>query len=196
MEYSIQVKNKFSLALDEDEDPLEVLKIREQEREQKKKEKLSEKAKQPEQKSAATKPPKARVIKDAQQPTELQKNQGESWKIFTQRVIMADLVDLVPHSRSPIPLFLDFPAFARDFATFLMSKNPVLSGFQISHSSSGSLEIDFLFVVCIFTRTRFHAVATLRISFSMVLARTKGLWSTFAQVLWPWENLRLDFWEI
>ena len=69
--YSITVHNKFSLALDEDEDPLEVLKVREQEKEAKKKEKLSEKenkSKQPEaQKSAATKAPKTRVIKDAQQ---------------------------------------------------------------------------------------------------------------------------------
>ncbi|XP_051157147.1 plasminogen activator inhibitor 1 RNA-binding protein-like isoform X2 [Leptopilina boulardi] len=71
--YSITVHNKYSLALDEDEDPLEVLKIREAEKEAKKKEKLSEKenkSKQPEtQKSAGTKTQKSRVIKDAQQHT-------------------------------------------------------------------------------------------------------------------------------
>ena len=75
--YSITVTNKFSLALDEDEDPLEVLKVREQEKEAKKREKLSEKenkSKQPEaQKAAGVKPPKSRVIKDpVQQPPKVQ----------------------------------------------------------------------------------------------------------------------------
>lgn len=83
--YSITVTNKFSLALDEDEDPLELLKVREQEKEAKKKEKLSEKenkSKKPEvQKSASIKPPKNRVIKDVQQqppkPQEPKKDQVE-----------------------------------------------------------------------------------------------------------------------
>lgn len=84
--YSIAVANKFLLALDEDEDPLEVLKAKEQEKEAKRKEKLSEKenkSKQPEQppKPVANKTPKARVIKDAQQqqPSKIQdpkKDQG------------------------------------------------------------------------------------------------------------------------
>ncbi|XP_043279764.1 plasminogen activator inhibitor 1 RNA-binding protein-like isoform X2 [Venturia canescens] len=83
--YSITVTNKFLLALDEDEDPLEVLKVREQEKEAKKKEKLSEKenkSKQPEgQKSTGVKAQKSRVIKDVQQQPakvqEVKKEQGE-----------------------------------------------------------------------------------------------------------------------
>ncbi|XP_057319855.1 plasminogen activator inhibitor 1 RNA-binding protein-like isoform X2 [Microplitis mediator] len=87
MEYSITVTNKFSLALDEDEDPLELLKVREQEKEAKKKEKLSEKenkSKQPEApaKTPGVKPQKSRVIKEAQQQQvkpaqELKKDQVE-----------------------------------------------------------------------------------------------------------------------
>lgn len=70
--YSIAVANKFLLSLDEDEDPLEVLKAKEQEKEAKRKEKLSEKenkTKQPEVNAktpAVVKPPKTRVIKDPQ----------------------------------------------------------------------------------------------------------------------------------
>ncbi|XP_044590464.1 plasminogen activator inhibitor 1 RNA-binding protein-like isoform X2 [Cotesia glomerata] len=85
--YSITVTNKFLLALDEDEDPLELLKVREQEKEAKKKEKLSEKenkSKQPEApaKTPGVKPQKSRVIKDAQQQQvkpnqELKKDQVE-----------------------------------------------------------------------------------------------------------------------
>lgn len=73
--YSITVANKFSLAIDEDEDPLELLKIREQEREAKKKEKLSEKenkSKQPESVKTAgsiKQQQKPRVIKENQQAT-------------------------------------------------------------------------------------------------------------------------------
>lgn len=122
--YSITVHNKYSLALDEDEDPLEVLKIREAEKEAKKKEKLSEKenkSKQPEtQKSAGTKTQKIRVIKDVQQQApkiqETKKDQG--WWNFSfldeklMRFIMADQVDLVLHSRFLIaifPLYLYIP---------------------------------------------------------------------------------------
>ncbi|XP_034935884.1 plasminogen activator inhibitor 1 RNA-binding protein-like isoform X1 [Chelonus insularis] len=69
--YSITVTNKFLLALDEDVDPLELLKVREQEKEAKKKEKLSEKenkSKQTDvQKSTGVKTQKSRVIKDVQQ---------------------------------------------------------------------------------------------------------------------------------
>ncbi|XP_012278169.1 plasminogen activator inhibitor 1 RNA-binding protein isoform X2 [Orussus abietinus] len=83
MEYSITVTNKFLLALDEDEDPLEVLKVREQEKEARKKEKLSEKenkSKLPEaQKQAADKKAqKNRVIKDTQQqPSKIQEAKKE-----------------------------------------------------------------------------------------------------------------------
>ncbi|KMQ86965.1 plasminogen activator inhibitor 1 rna-binding protein [Lasius niger] len=77
-EYTVTVTNKFLLALDESEDPLEVLKVREQEKEAKKKERISEKEnkskqqqqqqQQDGQKSANNKTQKTRVIKDAQQP--------------------------------------------------------------------------------------------------------------------------------
>ncbi|XP_029167558.1 plasminogen activator inhibitor 1 RNA-binding protein-like [Nylanderia fulva] len=79
-EYTVTVTNKFLLELDESEDPLEVLKVREQEKEAKKKERISEKEnkskqqqqqqQQPQdgQKAANNKTPKSRVIKDAQQP--------------------------------------------------------------------------------------------------------------------------------
>lgn len=77
-EYAVTVTNKFMLALDESEDPLEVLKVREQEKEAKKKERISEKEnkskqqqqqqQQDGQKVASNKTPKNRVIKDAQQP--------------------------------------------------------------------------------------------------------------------------------
>lgn len=75
-EYTVTVTNKFLLALDETEDPLEVLKVKELEKEAKKKERISEKEnkskqqqQQPDgQKSANNKAPKSRVIKDAQQP--------------------------------------------------------------------------------------------------------------------------------
>ncbi|XP_071573633.1 uncharacterized protein [Temnothorax nylanderi] len=96
-EYTVTVTNKFLLALDEGEDPLEVLKVREQEKEAKKKERISEKEnktkqqqhqqqqqqqqpqqQQPQQqqqqqqqdgqKTANNKTQKSRVIKDAQQP--------------------------------------------------------------------------------------------------------------------------------
>lgn len=85
MEYSITVTNKFSLALDEDEDPLEVLKVREQEKEAKKREKQSEKenkVKNPDaQKTAVPKTQKSRVIKEVAQTqapktTENKKDQG------------------------------------------------------------------------------------------------------------------------
>lgn len=88
-EYTVTVTNKFLLALDESEDPLEVLKVREQEKEAKKKERISEKEnkskqqqqqQQDGQKPANNKTPKARVIKDAQQlPSKVQdakKDQG------------------------------------------------------------------------------------------------------------------------
>lgn len=88
-EYTVTVTNKFLLALDESEDPLEVLKVREQEKEAKKKERISEKEnkskqqqqqQQDGQKSANNKTPKNRVIKDAQQPTskvqDTKKDQG------------------------------------------------------------------------------------------------------------------------
>jgi plasminogen activator inhibitor 1 RNA-binding protein len=78
-EYTVTVTNKFLLALDESEDPLEVLKVREQEKEAKKKEKISEKEnkskqqqqqqqQQDGQKPANNKIQKNRVIKDVQQP--------------------------------------------------------------------------------------------------------------------------------
>ncbi|XP_011256182.2 plasminogen activator inhibitor 1 RNA-binding protein [Camponotus floridanus] len=80
-EYTVTVRNKFLLALDESEDPLEVLKVKELEKEAKKKERISEKEnkskqqqqqqqqqQQDGQKSANNKTPKSRVIKDAQQP--------------------------------------------------------------------------------------------------------------------------------
>ncbi|XP_028045004.1 plasminogen activator inhibitor 1 RNA-binding protein isoform X2 [Monomorium pharaonis] len=85
-EYTVTVTNKFLLALDESEDPLEVLKVREQEKEAKKKERISEKENkskqqhqqqqqqqqqqqsQDGQKAANNKTQKSRVIKDAQQP--------------------------------------------------------------------------------------------------------------------------------
>lgn len=76
--YSITVTNKFSLALDEDQDPLEILKLREQEKEAKKKEKLSEKEKakqhqqeQPKQNAAANKP-KPRANKENQHQQQIQ----------------------------------------------------------------------------------------------------------------------------
>lgn len=90
-EYTVTVRNKFLLALDESEDPLEVLKVREQEKEAKKKERISEKEnkskqqqqqqqQQDGQKAANNKTPKSRVIKDAQQPPsktqEPKKDQG------------------------------------------------------------------------------------------------------------------------
>ena len=122
--YSITVHNKFSLALDEDEDPLEVLKVREQEREAKKKEKLSEKenkSKQPEaQKNACTKPPKPRVIKDAQQPPakiqEPKKDQGEFQKFpITKSYALYYGRPSRPRASFPLSnsIFCDFPAFAR-----------------------------------------------------------------------------------
>lgn len=76
-DYSITVNNKFSLpSLPDDEDLHEKLNKLQEEQEQKKearkKEKLSEKenkSKQPDvQKGTGVKPPKSRVIKDAQQP--------------------------------------------------------------------------------------------------------------------------------
>ncbi|XP_020288673.1 plasminogen activator inhibitor 1 RNA-binding protein-like [Pseudomyrmex gracilis] len=80
-EYTVTVRNKFQLALDESEDPLEVLKVQELEKEAKKKERISEKEnkskqqqqqqqqqQQDGQKAANNKTPKSRVIKDAQQP--------------------------------------------------------------------------------------------------------------------------------
>ncbi|XP_011339650.1 plasminogen activator inhibitor 1 RNA-binding protein isoform X2 [Ooceraea biroi] len=79
-EYTVTVTNKFLLALDETEDPLEVLKVREQEKEAKKKERISEKEnkskqqqqqqqqqQQDGQKPANNKTQKSRVIKDVQQ---------------------------------------------------------------------------------------------------------------------------------
>lgn len=88
-EYAVTVTNKFMLALDESEDPLEVLKVREQEKEAKKKERISEKEnkskqqqqqQQDGQKVASNKAPKPRVIKDAQQPPskvqDVKKDQG------------------------------------------------------------------------------------------------------------------------
>ncbi|XP_066585959.1 SERPINE1 mRNA-binding protein 1-like [Prorops nasuta] len=91
-DYTITVTNKFSLALDEDEDPLEVLKNREKEKEAKKKEKLSEKENKSKQseapKATGNKTQKSRVIKDAQQPAsktqDLKKEQGEK-KLSQQR---------------------------------------------------------------------------------------------------------------
>ncbi|XP_050458159.1 plasminogen activator inhibitor 1 RNA-binding protein-like isoform X2 [Cataglyphis hispanica] len=93
-EYTVTVTNKFLLALDESEDPLEVLKVRELEKEAKKKERISEKENKSKQQqqhhhqqqqqqqqqdgqkqpSANNKTPKSRVIKDAQQqpPTKTQ----------------------------------------------------------------------------------------------------------------------------
>lgn len=83
--YSVTVTNKYSLGIDEDEDPLEILKIRELEKEAKKKEKLSEKENkikhpQESQKPPAIKTSKTRLIKDVQQPStkiqETKKDQG------------------------------------------------------------------------------------------------------------------------
>nr|XP_034181489.1 plasminogen activator inhibitor 1 RNA-binding protein-like [Osmia lignaria] len=83
--YSITVTNKFSLALGDDEDPLEKLREEELKKEARKKEKLSEKenkSKQPDaQKGTGNKTQKNRVIKEAQQqPSKVQeskKDQGE-----------------------------------------------------------------------------------------------------------------------
>ncbi|KYN20451.1 Plasminogen activator inhibitor 1 RNA-binding protein [Trachymyrmex cornetzi] len=74
-EYTVTVTNKFLLALDESEDPLEVLKVREQEKEAKKKERISEKEnktkqqqQQHQQQQQQQQQQQHRVIKDAQQP--------------------------------------------------------------------------------------------------------------------------------
>lgn len=87
--YSITTRNKFDLAqLAEDQDPLELLKIREQEKEAKKKERLSEKENKQKHsagadsaKNAGNKQPKPpRVIKESHQqnakPQEPKKEQG------------------------------------------------------------------------------------------------------------------------
>lgn len=80
--YSITVTNKFSLALGDDEDPLEKLREEELKKEARKKEKLSEKenkSKQPDaQKGTGNKTQKTRVIKDAQQqPSKVQESKKD-----------------------------------------------------------------------------------------------------------------------
>ncbi|XP_032679183.1 plasminogen activator inhibitor 1 RNA-binding protein-like isoform X4 [Odontomachus brunneus] len=81
--YTVTVTNKFDLNLDESEDPLEMLEVREQEKEAKKKERISEKEnkskqqqqqqQQDGQKTTNNKTQKNRVIKDAQQlPSKVQ----------------------------------------------------------------------------------------------------------------------------
>lgn len=88
-EYAVTVTNKFELAIDETQDPFDILNCKEQEKEAKKKERISEKEnkskqqqqqQQDGQKVASTKTPKNRAIKDAQQPPskvqDVKKDQG------------------------------------------------------------------------------------------------------------------------
>ncbi|XP_058804859.1 SERPINE1 mRNA-binding protein 1-like isoform X2 [Phymastichus coffea] len=79
--YSITVTNKFCLALDEDQDPLEILKLREQEQEKKKKDKLNEKenkTKQPNEKPASAASSQQQLNKQPQQSNKQSKINKEN----------------------------------------------------------------------------------------------------------------------
>ncbi|XP_014222838.1 plasminogen activator inhibitor 1 RNA-binding protein-like isoform X1 [Trichogramma pretiosum] len=85
--YSISVTNKFSLALDEDEDPLEILKIREQEREAKKKEKLTEKEQRAKQQEHQKQNPSSAPAKQKPRANkENQHSQAQNQQAQTQQV--------------------------------------------------------------------------------------------------------------
>ncbi|KAL6448372.1 hypothetical protein ACFW04_000363 [Cataglyphis niger] len=107
-EYTVTVTNKFLLALDESEDPFEVLKVRELEKEAKKKERISEKQQQQQQQqqddqkqpSANNKTPKSRVMKDAQQQPPTKTTNGGDCNIKFSNPERSAITDVIAKEKN------------------------------------------------------------------------------------------------
>lgn len=98
--YGIAVTNRYKLFLDDDEDPLEVLKVQEQAKEAKKKTKLCEKENKGKSESKVKQPPNARKgIKDTQNVKSAEKGTVKEGEFYQLCIVLSmNIASLFPNS--------------------------------------------------------------------------------------------------